>query len=49
MFSSNDGKKMEKYRPSTIQKNVNAAPLKWYLLKKMARDFSFKLIDNVQQ
>ena len=25
-FPSNDGKKMEKYRPSTSEKNVNAAP-----------------------
>ena len=49
MFPSNDGKKMEKYRPSASQKNVNAAPLKWYFLKKMARDFSVKLIENVQQ
>ena len=38
MITSNDGKKLEKYRPSTSEKNVNAAPLKWYL-KKMARDF----------
>ena len=26
MIASNDGKKMEKYRPSTNEKNVNAAP-----------------------
>ena len=39
MFSSNDGKKIEKYRPSASQKNVNAAPLKWYL-KKIVQDFS---------
>ena len=47
MFPSNDGKKMEKYRPSTNEKNVNAAPLKWYF--GMARYFLVKLIQNVQQ
>ena len=30
IFPSNDGKKMEKYRPSVSQKNVNAAPQKKY-------------------
>ena len=39
MFPSNDGKKMEKYRPSTSEKNVNAAPLKWYLKKNGPRFF----------
>ena len=34
MFPSNDGKKMEKYWPSMSEKNVNAAPLKWYFDKK---------------
>ena len=28
IFPYNDGKKMEKYRPSASQKNVDAAPLK---------------------
>ena len=27
MFPFNDGKKIEKYRPSASQKNVNASPL----------------------
>ena len=48
MFPSNDGKKMEKYRPLASQKNLNVSPLKWYL-KKMALDFSVKMIENVQQ
>ena len=33
MFPSNNGKKMEKYRPSMSEKNVNEAPLKQYLKK----------------
>ena len=48
MFPSNDGEKIEKYRPSTSEKTVNAAPLKWNL-KKLARDLLVKLIENVQQ
>ena len=39
MFPSNDGEKIEKYRPSTREKNVNAAPLKWYLFKKWPKIF----------
>ena len=31
--------KMEKYRPSVSQKNVNAAPLKWNLKKKKPEIF----------
>ena len=48
MFPSNDGKKMEKYRPLTSEKNVNSVPLNG-ILKIMARDFLVKLIENVQQ
>ena len=48
IFPSDNDKKMGGKRPPASQKNVNAAPLKWYI-KKMARDFSVKLIENVQQ
>ena len=46
MFPSNDGEKIEKYRPSTSEKNVNAAPLKWYFYKKWPDIFFVKLIEN---
>ena len=56
MFPSNNGKTIEKYRPSASQKNVNVAPLKWYLkipeisrYPRKTRDFSIKLRENVQQ
>ena len=39
MITSNDGKKLEKYRPSTSEKNVNATPLKWYFLKNGPKFF----------
>ena len=39
MFPSNDGEKIDKYRPSTSEKNVNAAPLKWYFFKNGPRFF----------
>ena len=48
MFPSNDGKRLEKYRPLASQKNVNAAILKWKS-KKWPEIFSVKLIENVQQ
>ena len=48
MFPSTDGKKMDKYRPSTSEKNVNAAPSNG-ILKIMARDILVKLTENVQQ
>ena len=44
MFSYNNVKKMEKYRPLANQKYVNAAPLKWYFLKICPR--FYKMISN---
>ena len=40
MFPFNDGKKIEKYKPSASQKYINASPLKWYLKKNGPRFFS---------
>ena len=46
MFPSHYSKKMETYRSSASQKNVNATPLKWYnVFKKIGPRF-FGYIDR---